>query len=358
MSKIERVAVMGAGPGGMAAAAALANRGFHVALYNRSRERIAAVIERGGIELEGDLGEVFVKIPTVTTEVEEGLKDAQLILLAVPAYGQRRMIETALPHLRSGQIVLLLTGSAGSLEVAPLIQAAGHSLDDILLGETVTLPQSARMVGDAKLRIRLPSNLRTAAFPGRNTARMLDVIGDTLKLHPKLNVLDPGLNNPNFMIHPAPMLLNYAAVERADGYLSIMNEGMTDGVLRCLDAVDAEKMALQSTLGLDVVPIDDLYRETGSGPQVYRHKGEPFGLRDRIWNRYIYEDVPYGTVLYSSLGQLLGVPTPVSDGINTILSVVEQVDFWKTGRTVETLHLDGLDRDQLLHYLETGERPS
>ncbi|MCA9908261.1 MAG: NAD/NADP octopine/nopaline dehydrogenase family protein, partial [Anaerolineae bacterium] len=110
--------------------------------------------------------------------------------------------------------------------------------------------------------------------------------------------------------------------------------------------------------GLDVVPIDDLYRETGSGPQVYRHKGEPFGLRDRIWNRYIYEDVPYGTVLYSSLGQLLGVPTQVSDGINTILSVVEQVDFWKTGRTVETLHLDGLDRDQLLHYLETGERPS
>jgi opine dehydrogenase len=268
------------------------------------------------------------------------------------------MIEAALPHMRPGQVVLLLTGSAGSLEVAPLIQAAGHRLDDVLLGETVTLPQSARMVGDARLRIRLPSNLRTAAFPGRNTERLLEVIGDTLKLHPKPNVLDPGLNNPNFMIHPAPMLLNYAAVERADGYLSIMNEGMTDGVLRCLDAVDAEKMALQRALGLDVLPIDDLYRETGSGPHVYRTKGEPFGLRDRIWDRYIHEDVPYGTVLYSSLGRLLGVPTPVSDGINTILSVVEQVDFWKTGRTVEALHIDGLNRDQLLHYLETGERPS
>ena len=349
---------MGAGPGGMAAAAALANRGYQVALYNRTQERIAAAIDRGGIELEGDLGEMFVKIPIITTDAAKALQNAQLILVAVPAYGQRFMVETILPHLQSGQIVLLLTGSAGSLEVAPLIQSAGHSLDDVLLGETVTLPQSARMVGDAKLRIRLPSNLRTAAFPGRNTSRMLELIGETLKLHPKPNVLDPGLNNPNFMIHPAPMLLNYAAVERADGYLSIMNEGMTEGVLRCLDAVDKEKMAIQRSLGLDELPIDDLYRETGSGPHVYRTQGEPFGLRDRIWDRYIHEDVPYGTVLYSSLGRLLSVPTPVSDGINTILSVVEQVDFWKKGRTVETLHIADMNREHLLHYLETGERLS
>ncbi|HVU14104.1 MAG TPA: NAD/NADP octopine/nopaline dehydrogenase family protein [Phototrophicaceae bacterium] len=347
---------MGAGPGGVAAAAALANRGFHVALYNRSRERLAPFMERGGVELEGDLGEKFVPVPVITTDVGEAMKDAQLILIAVPGYGQRTMIEACLPFLKSGQTILLLTGSAGSLEVAPVIQSAGLSLDEVLLGETVTLPQSARVVGAGKLRIRLPSTLRTAAFPGRNTERLLATIGATLKLIPKPNVFDPGLNNPNFMIHPAPMLLNYAAVERANGYLSIMNEGMTKGVLRCLDAVDAEKMALQQVLGLDVLPIDDLYRETGSGPQVYRHEGEPFGIRDRIWDRYIDEDVPYGTVLYSSLGHLLGVPTPISDGINSILSVVEQTDFWASGRTVEKLGIAGMNRDQLLHYLETGEK--
>jgi opine dehydrogenase len=152
------------------------------------------------------------------------------------------------------------------------------------------------------------------------------------------------------------MLLNYAAVERADGYLSLMNEGMTDGVLRVLDAVDAEKMALQKALGLDVVTIDDLYRETGSGPHVYRSQGEPFELRDRIWDRYITEDVPYGTVLYSSLGNLLGVPTPVSTGINHVISAADARDYWATGRTVETLGIAGLSRDGLLHYLETGER--
>jgi opine dehydrogenase len=127
--------------------------------------------------------------------------------------------------------------------------------------------------------------------------------------------------------------------------------------LRVLDAVDAEKMHLQGALGLEQVPIDDLYRETGSGPHVYRKKGEPFNLRDRIWDRYITEDVPYGTVLYSSLGSLLGVPTPVCDGINTILSIAEQTDFWEVGRTVGKLGISGLDRDQLIQYLDTGERP-
>lgn len=356
MNSIERIVVMGAGPGGIAAAAALAHRGYQVALYNRTRDRLAPFIDRGGVETEGDYGDLFIPMPVITTDIAEAMKDAQLILIAVPGYGQMPMLEACLPYLKAGQIILFLTGSAASLEAALRLQAAGHSLDDILLGETVTLPQSARMVGPCKIRIRLPSRIRTAAFPGRNTARLIETIGDTLKLIPKPNVLDPGLNNPNFLIHPAPMLLNYAAVERADGMLSIMNEGMTEGVLRCLDAVDEEKMALQRTLNLDVVPIDDLYRETGSGPHVYRSKGEPFGIRDRIWSRYIYEDVPYGTVLYSSLGQLLGVPTPVSDSINTILSVVEKTDFWATGRTVDKLGLSGMTREQVLHYLETGER--
>lgn len=352
----KRIVVMGAGPGGMAAAAVLARKGEEVALYNRSPQRIEAAIGRSGIQIEGDLGEEFIPIPVITNDIAVAMENAWLVLIAVPGYGQMPMIETSLPYLFPGMVVLLLTGSAGSLEAAQSMRRAGIDLDQVMLGETVTLPQSARMVGPASLRIKLPSRVRTAAFPGRNTERLIAAVGDVLKLIPKKNVLDPGLNNPNFLIHPAPMLLNYAAVERAEGLLSIMNEGMTPGVLRLLDAVDAEKMALQRALGLEVLPIDDLYRETGSGPHVYREKGEPFRLRDRIWDRYIHEDVPFGTVLYSSLGELLGVPTPINDSIHTILSCVEEKDFWAIGRTVEKMGVAGLNRDQLLEYLETGER--
>ncbi len=358
MSEIENVVVMGAGPGGIACAAALSRRDYHVALFNLPRVecRLEPLIKLGGTEIEGDYGEEFVPISVISCDITEAMNDAQLILIAVPGYGQIPMIEACLPYLKDGNIILLMPGSAGSLESALVLQQAGYDLNKVMIGETVTLPQSARMVGDTKIRIKLPSHVRTAAFPGRNTERLIETVGKALDLFPKPNVLDPALNNPNFLIHPAPMLLNYAAVERAEGRLSIMNEGMTDGVLRLLDAVDEEKMALQRALGLDVVPIDDLYREMGSGPHVYRVKGEPFGLRDRIWPRYIDEDVPYGTVLYSSIGDLLDIPTPVSDGINTCLSVVEKVDFWSDGRTAEKMGIAGLSSDGLLVYLETGEK--
>lgn len=356
MNQIENITVMGAGPGGLVAAAVLARRGYRVTLYNRSLKRLEDVKERGGVEIEGELGEEFIPLPEITTDAEAALRSAQLVLIAVPAFGQVTMAQIAYPYLKSDSILLLLTGSCGSLEVAQKLALQGVDFrKGPLLGETVTLPQSARIVGPAKLRVRLPSRIRTAAFPGRRTRELLDRIGDALRLIPSPNVLDPGLNNPNFLIHPAPMLLNYAAVERANGFLSIMNEGMTPGVLRCLDAVDEEKMAVCRKLGLIPLTIDDLYRETGNGPYVYRESGEPFALRDQVWSRYIDEDVPYGSVLISSMGKLVGVPTPVCDSINTVLSVVEEVDFWAEGRTVDKLGLVDLNVEEINYFLETGE---
>lgn len=350
------MAILGAGPGGVAGAAALARRGFQVYLFNRSGERIAAIREAGGVEIEGDLGEEFVPIARITSEITEALEDRELVICFTRANGQRTMAQLAAPHLHPGVVFLLVSGSAGSLEVAQIF--GSHGLDvrkDVLLGETLTLPQSARMTGPGRVRIKLPSKVRLAAFPSLNNDRLYKRLGETISYRASPNVLDTGINNVNFIIHPGPMVLNYAAVERAGGYLSLMNEGMTAGVLRCMDALDAEKMSLSRALGLEPISIDDLYVELGSGPHVYRVKGEPFGLRDRIWNRYIYEDTPYGTVMLSSLGRQLGVPMPVSDGINTLLSVIEQTDFYAQGRTAETLGLSGMTADRIRQYLYDGE---
>ena len=358
MQKIERIAILGGGPGGIAAAAALTKKGYLVSLFDlpKFHATLDPLISRKGVEIEGELGEEFNSIPLITMDIEEAMQDVQLVMIIVAGYGQKAMINACLPYLKAGMLILLMPGSAGSLIVAPIIKAAGFSPDEVLLGETDRLPQASRMVAETRVRIKLFGSLRFAAFPGHNTNSMIEICHNVVNLKSKQNILDPALNNPNFLIHPAPMLLNYAAVERADGYLSIMNEGMTPGVLRLLDAVDAEKMALQRKLRMEVVSVDNLYREAGSGPHIYRQKGEPFGIRDRIWPRYTKEDVPYGTVLYSSLGDLINVPTPVCDGINTCLSIVEANDYWSEGRTAEKLGISGQSIDELLAYLETGEK--
>lgn len=357
MSRELSIAVLGAGPGGLAGAAALSRRGFDVRLFNRTTSRIEKLAEMGGIEIEGDLGEEFIPLPVITTDIAQVVKGAGLIMCFTPANGQRLMAELVAPLIEPGAAFLYCSGSCGSLEAARIFERAGRDVrDDVLLGETLTLPQSARVTESGRLRIRLPSTVRTAAFPARNNDRLYDVLDGVIKFCPAPNVLDTGINNVNFIIHPAPMLLNYAAVERAEGRLSIMNEGMTAGVLRAMDALDAEKMALATALGLTPTPVDDLYRESGSGPHVYRRKGEPFGLRDRIWPRYLEEDTPFGTVMLSSLGKQLGVSMPVCDSINILLSMLEQRDFAAEGRTVETLGLAGMSADEMNEYVVTGVR--
>ena len=87
MGSIERILVMGAGPGGLANAAVLVSQGSHVTLFNRSLDRLQGTIRRGGVEIEGSLGEAFVPVPKITDDIEDAMKDAQLILIVVPAYG-------------------------------------------------------------------------------------------------------------------------------------------------------------------------------------------------------------------------------------------------------------------------------
>lgn len=355
-----RIAVLGAGPGGMASAAALARTGLDVTLFNRTPARLADVAAAGGVTVEGENGNADLLVPLrATTDAHEAVAAADLLLCCVPADGQPALFDEVIPHLDGPTVVLLAPGSAGSLILAQRLADAGHDvLGDILVGELLTLPQSARMTGPGRVRMRLPSENRVAAFPAVRAAELYEAIDPILSWRPSPHVLDVGLNNVNFIIHPGPMLLNYAAIERADGLLSLMNEGMTPGVLRLMDAIDAEKMDLLEALGLPRSDIDSIYVELGNSPAVYRSPGEPFNLRDRIWPRYITEDTPCGTVMFSSLGRLLGVPTPMSDATNALLSMLEGRDFVAEGRTVEALGLGGMSRDDVLQYLDHGPVPS
>lgn len=349
-----RVTVIGAGAGGLAAAAVMARQGVDVTIFSRTLDRLAPVQARGGIEITGDRGEGFAPIARTTTDAAEACAP-DLALVFTVANAHAEIARILAPYLRARHAVVLASGSAGSLEVAHVWREGG--LNPLpLVGETLTLPQSARVIGPAQVKIRLPTSPRTAAFPADRTDELLERLEGAFGTKRGANVLDTGLNNPNFIIHPAPMVLNYAAIERADGLLSLMNEGMTAGVLRAMDGHDAERMALAEAVGLRPISIDEIYYENGSSPAVYRSPGEPMGLRDRIHFRYIDEDVPYGSVFMSSLGRLLGVPTPINDACNTLASLARGVDYWAIGRTVERMGLAGLTRTTLPHYLQTGRR--
>ena len=362
---MERVTVLGAGPAAMAMACSITTKGYDVAIFEcprfaGSRARIDQITKQGGLNIEGEFPATFVKLPTVSYDPEVALKDRDIYLIGVPAYGQASMMRELFPYLEKGRLVVFCSGSTASLAIFQEFSGQGIDfVDDVTIAETVTMPRSARFVDDGTLKVALgDTQVRVAAFPGKNTDEAIRRISPFINTKKAVNCFDTGLNNPNFIIHPAPMLLNYAEIERSKGLLSIMNEGMTKAVLACMDAVDAEKMNLLRCLGVEPVDVDSLYIEFGSSPDVYRKPGEPFAMKkkDRIWPRYTKEDIPYGMVQMASLGEMLNVPTPVCRGIADVLSVAEGVDYWSEGRTVEALGIAGMDVHSLKDYLQTGRK--
>src|SRR4029450_12024151 len=107
-----RYTVIGAGHGGKAMAAHPALMDFHVALYNRTPGPVAAIAARGGIDVESYDGgpRGFGELALVTSDMQEALAGADVVMVVVPSSAHAAIAATAAPYLRDGQIVVLHPG--------------------------------------------------------------------------------------------------------------------------------------------------------------------------------------------------------------------------------------------------------
>src|ERR1700741_4165544 len=104
---IRTIAILGAGNGGLAAAADLTLRGFEARLYSRSQKTLAPILERGGIELIEGGKKSFAKIAVASTEIAAVVGDADLIMIAAPAVAHSGLAAALAPHLKPDQVIFL-----------------------------------------------------------------------------------------------------------------------------------------------------------------------------------------------------------------------------------------------------------
>lgn len=98
MSEIQkpRFCVLGAGHGGIAMAGHLGLMGYEIKLYNRTEDKIKSVQYRGGIDLEGEV-KGFGPIRLATSNIEEALNEADVLMVVVPANAHSSVAETCAP---------------------------------------------------------------------------------------------------------------------------------------------------------------------------------------------------------------------------------------------------------------------
>ncbi len=354
-----QITVLGAGAGGTAVAFDCALHGHDVRVFDFEQfpDNIAKIAEQGGINAEGDISG-FAAIAYAGHDIDEALRDAELIYVVGPAYSTEPFGEAVAGKLGAGQTVIVSPSSCGGALAFKL--AAGLALNDdsIRVAETSTLHYAVRLTEPGRVRVflKLKAGNLLAALPGKHTSDILDLITDVYpSMEPAESVLQTSLQNANPIIHPAVTLSNAARIEMTGGDFLFYEEGVSDSVGRLIEALDRERIAIGQELGLSILPDPEmgvrqgymLEANYGSG---YR-KAPGFlgiGAQPQLDHRYLNEDVGYGLVFMSKLGQQIGVATPAIDAVIKVASIVMARDYRAEAlRTPESLGIADRSAEEL-----------
>jgi opine dehydrogenase len=366
-----RIAVLGAGHGGLALAGDLGRMGFEVTLFSFFASELAPVRARGGVDLSGQISG-FGPITSIVHSVAEAAEAADLLLIAAPALAHHTYASLLASCLRDGQTVVLNPGrTGGALEFDRALARFGCRAE-VRLAEAQTFIFAAESRGPAAVEVLYEKNvLRVAALPTTDTAAVVEILrGLYPQIEPAESVLETSVNNVGGVVHPAAMLLNTSALEQSAAgedirfYKHQVNRHIASLVM---EKVDAEKVAVGHALGLgDVWPILHWYQASYgvSGETLYDvlqnhpHYAGFHAPTDLLGYNHIPDEVPNSLVPLVSLGDALHVSTPTMRAIVDLACVMTEVDWWSEGRTVARLGLGGLTAEDMREFVAHDSRRS
>ncbi|MFQ5849281.1 MAG: NAD/NADP octopine/nopaline dehydrogenase family protein [Candidatus Binatia bacterium] len=365
---IQRIAVLGAGNGGCAAAADLTLRGFEARLFSRSPTTLQPILARGGIEIIEAGKRAFARPHQVTSNMTEAVADADLIMITAPSVAHEFLGRTLAPHLNDDQIVFLNPGhTGGALHLASTLRAYGLE-KRIRFCETVTLTYICRLAGPAKVEVyRRTTHLRCAAFPGKFGPELVPEIN---KIYPNIvpaeDVMQTGLANINAIMHPAGMVGNAGWIEQHAGDFYFYREGITPSIAHVIEAVDRERLGIVRKLGHPLFSFVEIFYQAGltsdsawSSGSVYRAieesaPNQTIKSPPSLDHRYLNEDVGYGLVPMAEIARLVETETPVINALITLASEINQIDYRSEGLTLEKMGLDRVKPRDLRALLHEG----
>ena len=360
-----KIAVLGGGNGSLAAAGDFALNGHDVRLWRRAQADIDNHRRLGNrIAVRDGDGSREAELAMTTSDIAEAMKGAQLVFCPVPAHAQEDLAQAIAPHLVPGQVVFLPPGTLGSVVFARAAATAG-TLEGVAFAETGTLPWLVRKHGFAEVLISTRAvRLPTGILPLVLKDQAIAVIGEAFPgvVESCGDVLSAALMNAGPIIHPPLILMNAGPLEHFEAW-DIHNEGTQASIRRVTDRLDGERVATREALGYGAphFPLADHYRDDGD-EWMYNRKSRSNLTKSGDWrekivlteHRYMMEDVQLGLALLCSLADLAGVEAPVARGLLSIASAVCGREFARDGRTLATLGLGNLSRDELQALMRTG----
>lgn len=359
------VAIIGAGNGGTAIAGYLASIGTQVHLCDLFPDYLKGIQAEGGITMTLDGVTSKHSISMVTASLEEAIQGVKLIMVVTPSFTHKMIAEACYSALSDGQIIVLNPGrTGGAVEFLSAIRAKGCTAD-VTIAEAQTLVYSCRKTGPASVEIYgVKKELSLGAFPANRTQMVLDALNPLYpQFVPAKNCLETSLSNIGALFHPAPVLLNIGRIETdPDGFLYYW-EGISPSAAVLINGIDAERQAVAAAYGVAILSAEEWmlqsYDTYGDNlHDLIQHNKAYGGIKapSTIEARYVTEDVPMSLVPISELGKIADVPTPNIDAVIQLTSTIYRRDFRTQGRNAKNLGLDGMTKEEVARFFDTGEK--
>lgn len=355
--------VVGAGHGGMAMAGHLGTMGYPVHLYNRTDEHLHGVRWHGGIKMGGAVTG-FGPVRLATADIGAAVAGADVIMVVTPSTAHAPLATQMAPYLRDGQVVILNPGRTGGALEFRKVLTDSQLQSTIFVAETQTFIYASRALSRTEAFIyRIKNKVPLATLPAHWIPDVLAIINPAFpQFTAGNNVLCTSLENIGAVFHPAMTILSAGWIEATHGDFDYYLQGITPSIAKILEKIDRERIAVAGSLGIGTVSAREwLYLTYDSAGrdlhEAIQNTDSYRGIKapPHILHRYIFEDVPMSLVPLSSLGTMLGVPTPTIDLIIRLASAFHERDYWAEGRTVEKLGLVGLSVKDIRHLVVGGE---
>jgi opine dehydrogenase len=364
---IMRVAVVGAGNVGCALAVHLSLGGHEVRVCTRSEERLRPIREAGRLTATGAI-QGSAPIALLTTSLPEAVAGAEVIAVTVPTPALPYYAPALAGAVTGDQLLWLNPGhSGGALYLAAEIaRVTGRSGRPIC--QLSTASHGSRMTGLATVNVFRLSPATLAALPARHLDECRQRVDALLpgQFGTAGSVLELDLSNINAVMHPAQMICNAGWIEATGGDFRIYREGSGVAVARVIEAVDKERLALAAQLGAPTTPFAEILHRAGytTAPAARTgrvHEALQAGVAIRsvkapptLDHRYLHEDVGWGLVPWISLAGHAGVATPTMTALTQLASVMNGLDYARTGLTLDKMGLAGTPPQRIHEHVIEG----
>ena len=342
------ICIIGTGNAGTTVGADLSLKGHRVTLLKTStalhNEHFEYVQKSQSVQVEGLNGERRnAHYHKVTRELPEALTpDVELVIVYVQTNYHESVVKMIEPYLHDGEMVMF---EPGYCSTAYLLK---HSQKKIISIEAESSPIDCRIIAPGHCK-ELFRNVRNpiGIYP-RNKAKetfgKLTTLGYNFILLD--SVVEAGLHNPNLIVHTVGAIMSIPRIEYIKGRdYKMYKEVFTPSVWNLVLSLDSEKIAILSHLGLEPVSYVDACKYRNSDKldvdatdiffdYAINHSPDGPNIPD---SRYVTEDVPQGLCLLESLGQSLGIPTPICSSLINIASSCLKRDFRREGRNISAM---------------------